>query len=211
MADREISNERPKIKAINFDLFTNKMKAYGVYPDGYRTLGDSFEKYGFEHRQGSGYVSRQKLTSVQVFMIVQNVTKENAWLKNCVNKMDVSDVELNKQYDLTSIIINTKTPSLENAQEQQQQTEQKPNEGSEKPKKNDNVGLDLVAATMEQCGEKLDIELAQEQARTQQENGHQQVGQVQQSQQVRQVEQVEQARQVKPGKQKIKNNGASGK
>lgn len=99
----------------------------------------------------------------------------------------------------------------ENAQEQQQQTEQKPNEGSEKPNKNDNGGLDLVAATLEQCGEKLDIELAQERARTQKENGHPQVGQVQQSQQVRQVGQVGQARQVKPGKQKIKNNGSSGK
>lgn len=70
---------------------------------------------------------------------------------------------------------------------------------------------DLVAATMDQCRNKIAQEMAQA-ARlktTQKEVAPQQVGQVQQPQQSRQVEQ---SRQVVKGKQKTKSdNGSSGK
>ena len=218
MADEIISNERPKIKAINFDLLTNQMKANGVYPDGYRTLGNSFVKYGFEHRQGSGYVSKHKLTSLQVFMIVQQITKENPWLKGCVNKMDVSDVQLTKQYDLTAIIQNTNTQKQEQAQEQKDQ-EQQPsaqinNDVAEKRSESADDALDLVTSTMFKCSNKIDQEIAQaaQAKNTQKEAAPQQVGQAQQARQVGQVQQVGQARQVGKGKQKTKsNNRSSGK
>ena len=98
-----------------------------------------------------------------------------------------------------------------NAQEQQQQTKQNPNEGSEKLDKNNDVGLDLVAATMEQCGNKIAEEIVQatQAKNTQKEATLQQVGQVQQSQQARQGGQVRQVVQVK---QKSKSDkGSSGK
>lgn len=53
--------ERPKRKAINFDLDTTVMREIGMYPDGYRALGVSLKKYGFEeHRQGSDMLPKIK-------------------------------------------------------------------------------------------------------------------------------------------------------
>lgn len=93
-----------KRKAINFDLDTNEMKSLGIYPDGYRQLGKSFYKWGFDHRQGSGYVSKAKLSNNQVNDIVMNVTEENLWLARCGKKIDVTDV--GKQYDITALVKN---------------------------------------------------------------------------------------------------------
>ena len=68
--------ERQKRKAINFDLDTNKMKELKLYPKGYRTLGASLKKHGFEHRQGSGYISKERIDSIMVARIIESVTKE---------------------------------------------------------------------------------------------------------------------------------------
>ncbi len=94
--------ERAKRKAINFDLDTNKMKELGLYPRGYRLLGLSLHKQGFEHRQGSGYVSTGKLDSDQVYDIVEQIVKENMWLVKCVEKIDVTDI--GRQHDLTTML-----------------------------------------------------------------------------------------------------------
>jgi len=195
MVNNGIPKERPTIKSINFDLFTNKMKSNGVYPDGYRTLGNSLVKCGFEHRQGSGYVSKKKITSGKVFVIIQKITKENPWLKDCVNKMDVSDVQLTKQYDLTTIIQKTNT-----TKQTQQQSNEKNVSSADKHENapiQDNGNLDIIAVTMEQCRAKIDAEIALAK-RTQKENIQQQVRQVEQVGQVRQVQQV------RKGKTKIK-------
>lgn len=98
--------ERPKIKAINFDLDTKLMRQAGVYPNGYDKVKKAMAKIGFEHRQGSGYVSKSKITSKDVLKAVRRLQKDVPWLQNCVNKFDVTDV--GKQDDLTQIIKNTK-------------------------------------------------------------------------------------------------------
>lgn len=94
--------ERLKRKAINFDLNTNEMKQLGIYPDGYRQLGKSFEKQGFLHRQGSGYISKTKISNSQVIDAIERITEENPWLADCVNKIDVTDI--GRQHDLTFIV-----------------------------------------------------------------------------------------------------------
>jgi len=63
--------------------------------------------------------------------------------------------------------------------------------------------LDLIAVTMEQCGAKLDAEIAPAK-RTQKETASQQGSQVGQSRQVEQVGQVGQVQQVRKGKTKTK-------
>lgn len=94
--------ERATYKAINFDLDTKKLKENGLYTDGYRQLGRSLHKYGFDHRQGSGYVSRDKMISADVADVVNNVVRENPWLSDCVKKCDVTVV--GKQFDLVPTI-----------------------------------------------------------------------------------------------------------
>ena len=94
--------ERTKRKALNFDLDTKKMKELNLYPIGYRLLGSSLEKHGFEHRQGSGYISKAKLDGDNVYDIISDVVSENEWLASCVKKIDVTDI--GKQHDLTMTV-----------------------------------------------------------------------------------------------------------
>ena len=94
--------ERPKRKAINFDLDTNIMKDHRLYPNGYELLRVAFKNQGFEHRQGSGYLSTGKLTSDQVYEIVEEIVKEQPWLADCVKKIDVTDI--GRQHDLTAVV-----------------------------------------------------------------------------------------------------------
>lgn len=89
--------ERPKRKAINFDLDTNAMKERTIYPVGYELLRLSFEERGFYHRQGSGYISIEKMTHSDVNFIIKSITEENLWLADCVKRIDVTDI--GKQYD----------------------------------------------------------------------------------------------------------------
>lgn len=96
--------ERRKRKAINFDLDTNEMKSLGIYPDGYRQLGKSFHKWGFDHRQGSGYVSKNKLSNSEVIDAMLNVTEENLWIARCSKTVDLSDV--GPLHDLTALVKN---------------------------------------------------------------------------------------------------------
>ena len=94
--------ERTKRKALNFDLDTKKMKELNLYPRGYRLLGSSLKKHGFEHRQGSGYISKAKLDGDNVYDIISDVVSENEWLASCVKKIDVTDI--GKQHDLTTTV-----------------------------------------------------------------------------------------------------------
>lgn len=94
--------ERPKRKAINFDLDTNAMKERTIYPVGYELLRLSFEERGFYHRQGSGYISIEKMTHSDVNFIIKSITEENLWLADCVKRIDVTDI--GKQHDLTAVV-----------------------------------------------------------------------------------------------------------
>lgn len=99
-----------KRKAINFDLITEKLKEFYPsknpfgYKSAYRKINKFFKANGFEHRQGSGYVSIEGLDIYDATKIAQSLSKEFPWLKDCVNKFDVTDVGY--EYDLTEAIKN---------------------------------------------------------------------------------------------------------
>ena len=62
--------ERRYLKAINFDLDTHKLQANypgANYRNAYYDLRRFFEKHGFEHRQGSGYISLTKLATADIY------------------------------------------------------------------------------------------------------------------------------------------------
>ena len=59
--------ERKYQKAINFDLSVHELEKY--YPDyrkAYYDVKSFFKKHGFEHRQGSGYISRDRLAQADM-------------------------------------------------------------------------------------------------------------------------------------------------
>ena len=96
--------ERKYYKAINFDLDTNKLKEYYPrYQQAYRDLLNFFTSNGFLHRQGSGYVSKEKLTSADIVDLIGAFQKKYAWSGTCVKKIDVTNV--GAQYDLTALLV----------------------------------------------------------------------------------------------------------
>lgn len=60
-------------KAINFDLDTKKLREF--HPKGitqaYTDIRNFLESMGFEHRQGSGYVSKEPIRYATVDAIVE--------------------------------------------------------------------------------------------------------------------------------------------
>jgi len=95
--------ERKYYKAINFDLDTNGLKEfYPRYQQAYRELLKFFKERNFSHRQGSGYVSNNKLTSADIVDLIGDMQKTFAWTDSCIKKIDVTNV--GAQYDLTELL-----------------------------------------------------------------------------------------------------------
>lgn len=96
--------ERKYYKAINFDLDTNGLKKYYPrYLQAYKDLLKFFKAKNFSHRQGSGYVSNEKLTSADIVDLVGEIQKTFVWSATCIRKIDVTNV--GAQYDLTELLI----------------------------------------------------------------------------------------------------------
>lgn len=100
--------ERKKFKAINFDLIIKNLEKYYPkhYTNAYKDIRDFFERNGFEHRQGSGYCSKDKITDSNVTDIIYSLKNELTWLPKCVSRLDVTDI--GKNYDMTFILQNNK-------------------------------------------------------------------------------------------------------
>ena len=95
--------ERKYYKAINFDLDTNKLKKYYPrYQQAYCDLLRFFKANGFLHRQGSGYVSKEKMTSADIVDLIGTFQKKFIWSGTCVKKIDVTNI--GAQYDLTALL-----------------------------------------------------------------------------------------------------------
>ena len=95
--------ERKYYKAINFDLDTNKLKKYYPrYQQVYSDLLRFFKANGFLHRQGSGYVSKEKMTSADIVDLIGAFQKKSTWSGTCVKNIDVTNV--GAQYDLTALL-----------------------------------------------------------------------------------------------------------
>lgn len=106
--------ERKVIKAINFDLDTNALKEHYTkstgkpYNNAYYEIKSFMVKNGFEHRQWSGYVSNEKVTSLDISKLTREISHKFDWLHKCVTRFDVTDVK--KQYDMINKIKEFSTP-----------------------------------------------------------------------------------------------------
>ena len=82
------------IKCINFDLDTKQLLK--IFPNGtrepYALIKKFFEDRGFEHRQYSGYISKELLNNYDITAIVRELGQNFTWLKNCIQEFDVSNV-----------------------------------------------------------------------------------------------------------------------
>ena len=91
----DINNQNIK-KSINFDLDTNKLKE--IYPNkNYTQAYDDIKRFliknGFEHTQGSGYISKKELVDAQITRILKKMSKKFDWFVDCCKVLHSSDVK----------------------------------------------------------------------------------------------------------------------
>lgn len=91
-------------KALNFDLDTKKYEEITGKPSptAYVKIREFLKKNDFEHRQGSGYVSKDSLNDGKTFAIIQNMSVELEWLRSCVKQIDVTNI--GKQHSLIDAV-----------------------------------------------------------------------------------------------------------
>lgn len=99
--------ESPSRKAIHFDLITAELKKVYksnnpfVYLQAYKQINHFFKQHGFEHRQWSGYLSKEPMLNISISKLIIKLNDDIPWLKNCVRKFDVTNV--GETFDLTNI------------------------------------------------------------------------------------------------------------
>lgn len=91
--------ERKYRKAINFDLSVRELgKYYRNYRKAYYDIKKFFRQRGFDHRQGSGYVSRERLGQADIADLLDAMSIELPWMGDCVTRIDVTNI--GRQHDL---------------------------------------------------------------------------------------------------------------
>lgn len=63
-----------------------------------------FKKNGFNHRQGSGYISREKLGQADIADLLDAMSTELPWMGDCVTRIDVTNI--GRQHDLKDALKN---------------------------------------------------------------------------------------------------------
>ncbi|EJK6728717.1 TPA: vapd [Campylobacter coli] len=90
-------------KAINFDLSTKSLEKYFKDTrEPYSLIKKFMLENGFEHRQYSGYTSKEPIDERRVIRIVNKLTKKFTWLGECVKEFDIT--EIGEQYSLKETI-----------------------------------------------------------------------------------------------------------
>ena len=87
--------ERKYVKALNFDLDTYQLKKHypgNDYHHAYSDLRKFFRKHGFRHRQRSGYLSVNRITTVDIYRLMKELSSQLPWMGECVHKIDVTNV-----------------------------------------------------------------------------------------------------------------------
>ncbi|MDO4921687.1 MAG: VapD family protein [Phascolarctobacterium sp.] len=97
--------ERRYFKALNFDLDTHSLQKHysgANYRQAYYDLRKFFKLHKFSHRQGSGYISDEKLSTADIYDLMDELLDTLPWVSLCVNKIDVTNI--GKQHDLTELL-----------------------------------------------------------------------------------------------------------
>lgn len=92
--------------AINFDLDTKKAEQYhpsGTRQGAYSELKNFFEEHNFEHRQYSGYVSKEEMTAEKLRQTIECLVIEQPYIKDYVRRMDATIVQPTYIYDCTTL------------------------------------------------------------------------------------------------------------
>lgn len=91
--NRDENSEPKHIKCVNFDLSTEKLLKHFLNGTAkpYELIKQFFLDKGFEHRQYSGYISKEPLDETAISLIIEELGKTFTWLKDCMQEFDVSN------------------------------------------------------------------------------------------------------------------------
>jgi len=101
-------------KSLNFDLDTKKLKEHYPnknYIEAYNDIKKFLLKNGFEHRQGSGYISEKEISKVKTLDIIKKLNNNHPWLETCCKTFYYSDIR--QEYDALLSIKEDKNKTLE--------------------------------------------------------------------------------------------------
>jgi len=101
-------------KSLNFDLDTKKLKEYYPnknYTEAYNDIKKFLTDNGFEHRQGSGYISKNNMSNQEAVNLVIELNKNHTWLETCCKTFYYSNI--GQEYDALLSIKKDKNKTLE--------------------------------------------------------------------------------------------------
>jgi len=105
-------NNKETKRAINFDLDTRELlKYFKNTHQAYSAIKVFMEDNGFEHRQYSGYVSKEPISEFSAISVTEKLNQKFKWLKDCIQKYDVT--EIGETYDLKYIFDEAKKQEQE--------------------------------------------------------------------------------------------------
>ena len=91
-----------------FDLDSaNLKKEFGPtrYTLAYSDLREALENHGFEHRQGSGYLSKAPISKNKLIVLYDSLVEELPWLNTCSTAMHFADI--GKTFNLKTLARNS--------------------------------------------------------------------------------------------------------
>lgn len=105
MAGQQQEGLKRMKKALNFDLDTNQYERVTgkLASTAYYEIRHFLETHDFEHRQGSGYVSKTSLKDTDVNILINEMSLTIGWQKDCVRQFDVTNV--GKHYSVLDTIM----------------------------------------------------------------------------------------------------------
>jgi len=58
---------------------------------GYAAIQRFMTRNGFDHRQWSGYVSKEKMTYAEIYLVIDGLLSSCPWISKCTNRFDITD------------------------------------------------------------------------------------------------------------------------
>jgi len=90
MPKNKDSKNNKQIRSLHFDLDINKLKEHypnNNYTEAYNDIRKFLKNNGFEHIQGSGYISKNKLKPSGIEDIIKDLVKEYIWIQPSCKKI----------------------------------------------------------------------------------------------------------------------------
>ena len=96
--------EDKRLRAVNFDLNIGELQKHfsKSNPKGaYKEIKRFMESNGFEHRQWSGYCSKEPMSNFDIIYLVDSMYEKMTWLDSCAERMNVTTID--SVYDIKAM------------------------------------------------------------------------------------------------------------